>query len=239
VYKKDSEKEQALWLHYQDGQSNSEADLVNHYMPFAQMMAKKQYKLLGFSQRDFDDFMQNAYMGLMDAIPRFDKSNGADFHTYASIRIKGAILNGIKQLSEKSQYYAYIKRVQSERFESIARSHNITGKDSLINIGEFIIELAYSHLLEGLVPDQLSIIEVKETPYDICQLQQTQQAMAKYLQRLPDRERQVLTWHYFEYFTFQEIADLLGVSKGRASQLHHQALQRLRDYCSNSPELLA
>lgn len=236
MFKKDPIKEERLWQEFRTKSEDSSA-LVEFYMPFAFMMAKKQYKLLGFSQRDFDDFYQNACIGLMDAVSRFDDKNGAEFYTYASIRIKGSILNGLKQLSEKNQYYSYLKRIESERTHSIIE-HNRLKNGSLDDIGNLIVELAYSHLLEDMYIEP-TVSNGHPTPYSSCQLQQTQKVMRQYLQRLPSRESDILKWHYFEFFSFQEIADLLSISKGRVSQLHHKALKTLEQYCSATPELIA
>lgn len=236
MFKKDPIKEELLWREYRDSGVSIDA-LIEFYMPFAHMMAKKQYKLLGFSQRDFDDFNQNACMGLIDALSRFDESNGAEFYTYASIRIKGSILNGIKQLSEKNQYYSYLKRIQVERTNSIIENNKLNDA-TLVDVGQLIVELAYSHLLEEMNFEP-TVPDTHPTPYDTCQLQQTQKVMRQYMQRLPERESNILKWHYFEFFSFQEIAELLNVSKGRVSQLHHKALKSLESYCSDTPELIA
>lgn len=236
MFKKDPIKEECLWQEYRTQGQDCSA-LVEFYMPFASMLAKKHFKLMGFNQRDFDDFNQNACIGLMDAISRFDDKNGAEFYTYASIRIKGSILNGVRQLSEKSQYYSYLKRIEAERTSSIIENNKI--KDgSLEDIGQLIVELAYSHLLEEMEYEPSSY-EAQPTPYSSCQLQQTKNVMKQYLQRLPDREASVLKWHYFEFFSFQEIAELLQISKGRVSQIHHKALKSLESYCSETPELIA
>lgn len=238
MYKRDQQKETALWQDYQS--SANPNDLLLHYLPFARMLAKQQFKMLGFNRRDFDDFIQNANLGLLDAISRFEQSQGVDFHAYAAIRIKGSILNGVKLLSEKSHYHAYMKRIQSERRDSIVIQNSSQKSDSLEGLGQLIVELAYSHLLEELVEGEAaSAIVEKDTPYETCQLQQAKLTINKYLKRLPEREYHVITWHYFEFLSFQEISDLIGVSKGRISQLHHQALRRLHTLCAQTPELIA
>lgn len=237
MYQRDAEKEEALWHQYWLSDQKDSSSLLQHYMPFASMLAKKQFKLLGFEQKDFDDFIQNANMGLLDAICRFDKNNGADFHIYASIRIKGSILNGIKSLSEKSQYHAYMKKIHSERRDSIVEHSDKTNTEV---VGQLIVQLAYSHLLEELVEEgESEVLDAKESPYETYQLQQAKQVLGQYLKRLPEREQDLITWHYFEFMSFQEIAELFSISKGRVSQIHHQALQRLHTFCSKTPELIA
>lgn len=202
-------------------------------------MAKKQYKLLGFTSGDYDDFLQNASIGLIDALEKFDITKGIEFLGYASIRIKGEILNGIRQLSEKNSYYAYTQRVKQERIDAIVEENRVSGKyESVEQVGSMIVEIAFSHMLEEMV-DQGVEIKVPVTPYQICKLSELKHSIAQYIERLPDKEKSIIKWHYFEWMTFQEISELLGLTKGRVSQLHHKGLQRLKVLSLDQRELIA
>ena len=235
----DIEKEQALWGRYQDGVCDAFQELIEYYHPFAEMMAKKQYKLLGFTSRDYDDFLQNASIGLMDALSKFDGTKGIEFLAYASIRIKGEILNGIRQLSEKNSYYAYTQRIKQERIDAIVEENEAHEKGSNVEqIGSMIIELAFSHMLEEMVEYGVQV-KAPATPYQICKLSELKHSIAQYIERLPEKEKSIIKWHYFEWMTFQEISDLLGVTKGRISQLHHKGLKRLKALSLDQKELIA
>lgn len=235
----DVEKERSLWGRYQNGDGEAFRGLVEYYHPFAVIMAKKQYKLFGFSNGDYDDFLQNASIGLMDALHKFDNTKGVEFLAYASIRIKGEILNGLKQLSEKNSYYAYVQRIKQERIDAIVEENEMTGKNAgLEQVGSMIIELAFSHMLEELVEFGVEI-RVPATPYQICKLSELKHSIAQYIERLPDKEKMIIRWHYFEWMTFQEISELLGVTKGRVSQLHHKGLTRLKELSLDQKELIA
>lgn len=235
----DVEKERSLWDRYQSGDGEAFRRLVEYYHPFAAIMAKKQYKLFGFSNGDYDDFLQNASIGLMDALHKFDNTKGVEFLAYASIRIKGEILNGLKQLSEKNSYYAYVQRIKQERIDAIVEENEMAGKNAgLEQVGSMIIELAFSYMLEELV--ELGVeIRVPATPYQICMLSELKRSIAQYIERLPDKEKLIIRWHYFEWMTFQEISELLGVTKGRVSQLHHKGLTRLKALSLDQKELIA
>jgi len=235
----DIEKEQSLWDRYQNGDGEAFGGLVEYYHPFAEIMAKKQYKLLGFTSGDYDDFLQNASIGLIDALEKFDPIKGIEFLGYASIRIKGEILNGIRQLSEKNSYYAYTQRVKQERIDAIVEENRASGKyESIEHVGSMIVEIAFSHMLEEMV-DQGVEIKVPATPYQVCKLSELKHSIAQYIERLPDKEKSIIKWHYFEWMTFQEISEMLGLTKGRVSQLHHKGLRRLKVLSLDQKELIA
>ena len=230
MYIRDIEKEHLLWGQYKKDPGTLPT-LVCHYAPFSKMLAKKQFKLYGLLASDFDDYEQNAHIGLIDAISRFSDESGADFHTYATFRIKGEIINGLKSLSEKAQYHNYLKRAQNDRIESVVEGGSGKNIGSVTDISQLIVELAYSHLLEETdIEASIDASKKPSTPYDTYQLQELKRAIKYFVKRLPDREEQIISWHYFEYLSFFEISQLLNISKGRVSQLHHQALGRIRVY---------
>jgi RNA polymerase sigma factor FliA len=169
---------------------------------------------------------------LLEAIDRFDPRIWTRFETFASHRISGAILSGVETLSEKQQQIAVRKRVRAERAKSLAdgaKSKAATeGVDALKLLADVAAGLALGFLLynPGLYLDGDSASG--DTPYERLEVVQLRQRVTALVGRLPTPERKVIHAHYFQHLPFEEIAQQLGLSKGRVSQIHHAALQRLR-----------
>src|SRR5215510_6911182 len=80
--------------------ARTRSELIEHYMPFAKMIAAKVYGMSGAHASNFDDYLQYARVGLIEAVDRFDAARGVSFEAYAVHRVRGAVLNGVSQESE-------------------------------------------------------------------------------------------------------------------------------------------
>jgi RNA polymerase sigma factor for flagellar operon FliA len=167
----------------------------------------------------------------MESIDRFDPSREASFPTYATYRIRGAILNGIEHASEHTAQREHRRRVRSEErlISARERAGGEDEKDALSEMVDVTIALALGYVLEdsGL---WRSLDEDSESdPYKSYEFKRLRERMGLIVQALPEREQAIVKYHYFEHMEFIDIGELLGLSKGRISQLHSRALRLIRE----------
>src|SRR5471030_786211 len=101
-----------LWHAWNDeGQPIARERLIENYLPFARMMAAKSYGMRHSNEFEFDDYLQFATVGLIEAIDRYQPNSTALFTTFASKRITGAVLDGVERLSDRQQQISSRQRV--------------------------------------------------------------------------------------------------------------------------------
>lgn len=253
------EGEAALWLRWREqGDGAGRAALIEHYLPYARMLAAVSFKSRYHDGVEFADYQQLACIGLMEAVDRYDPGRGAHFRTYATHRIRGAILSGLERFTETGQQAALRKRLERDRLEAAAVSAGMvpegdpepaspagTGRSAqelLACLAEIGIGLALGVLLEGT--GMIGSEEPGDAPQDLSpeviyfrkREQQHWQALLRDLvQRLPEQERRVIRCHYLHGMPFDEVACLLDVSRSRISQLHRRGLARLREALAQAP----
>lgn len=223
------DKDMKLWKSFvYNNDETARAQLIARHMPLAKYLASVIYKNRTDDDVCYDDYLQYANMGLIEAIDNFDISRNVPFGSYASYRIKGAILNGISKFSEKRDQLAMRKRLEKERVESIASSENHT----FLELVDAALGLAISYILSDTALIQNENVYNEDLPYQQENLSRLNRDIRKMLQLLNKIERFVITKHYFEHKKFVEIADALKITKGRVSQVHKTAIQKLRIYVS-------
>ncbi|HSY29558.1 MAG TPA: sigma factor, partial [Burkholderiaceae bacterium] len=98
-----------------DRNVDARSRIIESYLPFTRMMAAKTYAKRTCSELEFQDYLQYATIGLVEAVDRFDPNRGVKFETFSATRITGAILNGIDSLSEKQQQVGARRRAIAAR----------------------------------------------------------------------------------------------------------------------------
>jgi RNA polymerase sigma factor for flagellar operon FliA len=222
----------ALWQAYRHGRDESlRQRLVGRYLEFARMLAARMYARRTYEGLEFDDYLQFARLGLMEAVDRYDDGLGAKFETFAAHRINGAILNGIATYSEVQEQVAARRRIDAERIEGLHGDAPDRADPAALfaYLADLAVGVAVGLALEGtgMVQDAAAMYGVQ--PYDGLALRQLRARLKEALAALPERQRKVLSWHYLEQRPFDEIGAALGVTRGRVSQLHKEALASLRE----------
>jgi len=234
----DPERDRARWLEFVRGRSVALRDeLVDRYLNLAKIMAARLYQRRVDNSVSFSDYLQYARVGLVEAIDHFDPEREVPFEAFSSYRIKGAILNGLASESEVAAQRAFWSRRARDRFESI-KDHEVQGdrRATLEELVNLTMGLALSHIVEH---DDGELIDesLAANPYAVTELAQLKRAVRSMLPSLPERERELIRRHYDELVEFQQIAAEWGVTKGRVSQVHAQALQRLRQLLRLAPRM--
>lgn len=219
----------ALWARWTIQRRSGDRELlVNAYTVLVRRCAARCFARRVGHELEYADFVQFGMVGLLECIDRFDPDRGARFETYATYRIEGAILSGISSLSELQQQVDARRRVLRERNQSLlsgAESHG----SALERLAEVSIGLALGFALEdsGLYEDGEAA--TPDNAYSRVEMTQLKLRLAELVQRLPEQQRAVIDWHYFQQVKFEDIAVSLTLTKGRVSQIHHSALRGLRE----------
>lgn len=226
--------EQRLWRDFKEqGSQEARNLLIDHYLPLSRKIAKILYAKRGGLEVEFVDYSQESAQGLIEAIDRFDPTRGVAFETYAAVRIRGAVLNSLTAMSEKYAQLGVRKRLRQERVDSLTEQmHERTRtRDSFRELADLAVGLAISYMLEGtgLVSVETSPLAGGRDAYSSIEQRQLADSLRRLVEALPDRERRVVFYHYYQGLSFTHIAEMLGVSKGRVSQVHSQALQLIRE----------
>ena len=211
--------------------------LIARYIGLARIIAATLYGTRSDDTVSFDDYLQYARVGLIEAIDRYDSLRGTSFETYSSYRIRGAILNGLSRETEVRAQRGRRSVRLTEREHSLAGPMFVNPESaSLDDFVNFTVDLAVGFVLEdGLVTccDE----SPAANPYMQAEVSQLQVRVREFVEQLPPRERQVLKAHYYDQREFQDIAATLGVTKGRVSQLHSRAVARVRERLSARPKI--
>ncbi len=228
------------------------SQLIRDHMRLVDLVVERMVpQVPSFMNRD--DMKSAAMEGLIDAANRFDSTKGAQFKTFAEYRIRGAILDEMRKLDwfSRSMREKQTKLAQTmlrlerqlgrspeedEMAEAMDMSldeyHDLLAKVS--HLGCVSLHEALDHTDEGR--NFLDMLEDTSgpTPMELIENQEISHLLADLLEELAEKERLVIALYYYEELTQKEIAEIIGVSEGRVSQLHSQALLKLRVKLLNS-----
>jgi RNA polymerase sigma factor for flagellar operon FliA len=202
---------------------------------------------------DQQDLMSAAIIGLITAADRFDPSRGIQFKTYAEKRIKGTIMDELRSLDwlPRTLREKY-KRLESEfsKLEQKLRRNPNSEEIALamgMELGEYFQLLEEVHTLSFISLDDfqedddgtpfglLDFLEDNsaENPQNQMMARQLVQSLGDAIEQLPEKERIVITLYYYEELNLKEIGEVLSLTESRISQLHSQAVLRLRTKMKN------
>ncbi|HEV7913041.1 MAG TPA: sigma-70 family RNA polymerase sigma factor [Albitalea sp.] len=206
--------------------------LVVAHLPLVRIIAARLYRMRWNQSVEFDEYCQMGAVGLVEAARRFDPSRGAEFGTFASWRIGGAILNGLARSTELHQQIASRKRLVDSRTASLAEDgatvQDASLEAALARLAKVAVGLAVGFMLEGTGMFDDGQAVTRFDGYASIAVRQLRTRLRTAVAFLPWQERRVLEGHYFQQQAFVEIADDLGLTRGRISQIHKSALERLR-----------
>lgn len=214
--------EAELWRRIRNGDDAGAVDqMLRHYGGWAAAIARNIHRRVPAYAVDCDDFVQNARLGLLEAMLRFDPERGVPFPAFAKPRVRGAVFNGLRAiLGERPR--AVSDPLYDERLALLVDD---APENSVDRVVDAILGLGTAFLLGA---------EEDHDPCAYAGRADTQRRMRACVARLPDRLRQIVEAHYFQHVPFVDIAAAAGLTKGRISQLHGQALRELRELLRDS-----
>lgn len=190
-----------------------------------------------------DDLIQSGMIGLIEAAKNFDGSKGASFETFAGIRIRGAMLDEMRRGDWTPRSVHRNARLIAETIAELEAAYGRDIKDSEVAEKLDISLDEYHHMLSDISSGRIIGIEdlgvsedalVTSGDTDCDHLYESQasesfhQDLAKTISSLPEREALVLSLYYNDELNLKEIGAVLNVSESRISQIHSQALVRLK-----------
>lgn len=234
----------ALWMQYRQNKDKAIRDrIIEHYLPLVNIIAGRLAISLP-SNIDKDDLISSGFFGLMDAVDRYDYSRGNKFQTYAGVRIRGSMLDYLRSkdwisvsLRQKIKKYeslvgelearlgrsASSKEIAEEMGITMEQLHELEMQlnvSTVIPLDDFVrVEKPSSNVVD--YSNSVEFIELKET-------------LAVALDRLPEKERLVISLYYYEELTMKEISLIMHLSEARICQLHTKAVMRMRGFLSQS-----
>ena len=236
-----------LWEEYHKNKSaDIREQLILEYAPLVKLVAGRLSMYLGFNV-EYDDLVGYGIFGLIDAIDKFDLMKDVKFETYASLRIRGAILDQIRKMDWIPRTIRQKQKKIDAAIREIEKEGGHVATDAEIAAKMQISEDEYANWqnqmkVTGVVSlnefmDQGSDIpEDSENrssgfvkPEEAIEKEELKKMLAQSLELLTDKEKKVILLYYYEELTLKEISQVLEVSESRVSQLHTRALQKMRE----------
>ncbi|MDE7188004.1 MAG: FliA/WhiG family RNA polymerase sigma factor [Lachnospiraceae bacterium] len=241
-----------LWEEYAKAKSPEVREkIILEYAPLVKVVAGRLSMYLGYNV-EYEDLVSYGIFGLIDAIDKFDFLKDVKFETYASLRIRGAILDQIRKMDwiprtirqKQKKIDTVIRDIEikygrSATDEEIAAGLGITGEEYLDWQSQMKITnvVSLNEFLEqgSEVPNEAN--QGRSTQFDspeaVLERDELKKILVEALELLTEKERKVIVLYYYEELTLKEISNILGVSESRISQLHTRALQKMRGKMGN------
>ena len=236
-----------LWEEYAGTRSPEIREkIILEYAPLVKVVAGRLSMYLGYNV-EYEDLVSYGIFGLIDAIDKFDCMKDVKFETYASLRIRGAILDQIRKMDwiprtirqKQKRIDAAIKEIETQSGrsatdEEIATLLGITDEEYLDWQSQMKITnvVSLNEFLEqgSEVPNEAGSTKSAafDSPEEILERDELKKMLEQALELLTEKERKVIVLYYYEDLTLKEISNILEVSESRISQLHTRALQKMR-----------
>lgn len=196
-----------------------------------------------------DDLISAGVIGLMDAIEKFDPSRNIQFKTYASFRIKGAMLDELRSQDwvprSVRQKSAVLERIYAEieqregrpaTDEEVAEAMNV-GIEEFYDLlsrvrGVSLVPMDFGDEEDCPVYDRRVLesvtMDVEENPLGILKKKELKEVIVRAIEQLPESEQKVVSLYYYNELTMREIGRVLEITESRVSQIHTKAMLRMR-----------
>lgn len=248
-------KQLELWKQYSEIKDPAIREkLIIEYSHLVKYVAGRLNIYFG-SNVEYDDLVGFGVFGLIDAIDKFDLSKGVKFETYASLRIKGSIIDSIREMDwvprSLRQKNKELEKVYWEIENELG--HSASDKEVADKLGISLDEF-YKLINDVNVSSMVSLEEFLEQNYEIgvdlpslskedkpenyIEVVELKGILTEAIDKLPEKEKTVISLYYFEELTLKEISAIMKVSESRISQLHTKSILRLRGKLGRHRSLL-
>jgi RNA polymerase sigma factor for flagellar operon FliA len=206
----------------------------------------------------FEDLLHAGIVGLIDAMHKYDAGKNVRFASYAKFRIRGAILDSLRDMDWSPRDLRRKARRLEDTMQKLQSElgHSASEPELAAAMGMSLEE--FQHMLDEIRGLEIGSLQVEsfedgretdlsenlagpagQDPLTLCMQQERKQRLADAIAQLPEREQQVLALYYQEELTMKEVGAVLGVGESRVSQIHSIAVARLQAALSNTSQPVA
>ncbi|MBE7703225.1 MAG: FliA/WhiG family RNA polymerase sigma factor [Cyanobacteria bacterium SIG28] len=241
-----------LWRRYFDDHNNKALrdELILQYIYLTRYVVGR-VKVALPPSFSFEDISSYGIEGLIDAVEKYTPKMGARFETYALVRIRGNIIDKVRSQDflprSVRKKIRDVKEAQEELKRQFGRSATNTEIANYLGIEKEKVEqlLADDTVVtsiydkKGAADGDIEIIDTIEdssnlAPHEELEKKDVKKELEEALKRLPERERTIMVLYYHENMTLKEIGDTINISESRVSQLHAQAIMKLKNLLSEN-----
>lgn len=251
----DDTKKNKMWEEYIKTKSDKlREQIIVEYVPLVKLVAGRLNMYLGYTV-EYDDLVGYGVFGLIDAIDKFDYGKGIKFETYASLRIRGSILDHIRKMDwiprsvrqKQKQIEAAFAKLEKEKgtelkdkdiaeelgisLEEYRDWESLTNISNIASLDEFMEQGTENGVKEFRNNSYLE-------PEESMDKEEVKRMLMEALELLTEKERKVILLYYYEELTLKEVSKVLEVSESRISQLHSKALEKMKKNLGKYFELL-
>ncbi len=240
-------KNKNIWQLYEierDEESKRELkkNIIEQYLNLVKIISGKLYNYYA-SNIEFDDLMGYGVIGLIDAIDKFDYRKNIKFETYASIRIRGSIIDQIRNLDWIPRSIRQKSRLLKDAYDVVEMKLGREPKNfeiaehmgkTLKEIDDLISETSIYNIL-SIEDDfnesykmQLRDNTLEGSPEDFTLHNDSILELEKSIESLSEREQLIINLYYYENITYKEIGEVLNISESRVSQIHSKAIMKMK-----------
>ena len=234
-----------LWKDYQKKPTRElREQLIIEYSQLVKLVAGRLSMYLGYNV-EYDDLVGYGIFGLIDAIDKFDADKNVKFETYASLRIRGSILDQIRKMDWIPRT---VRQRQRKLDEAVKQIEAQTGRNASDDEIAQVLGISPDELLNWQsqlkVSNLVSMTEFEENgtepamdttynshftqPEEVVEKEELKKTLVEALDALTEKERRVIELYYYEEMTLKEISKILEVSESRVSQLHTKSLTKMK-----------
>lgn len=234
-----------LWKDYQKKPTRElREQLIIEYSQLVKLVAGRLSMYLGHNV-EYDDLVSYGIFGLIDAIDKFDADKNVKFETYASLRIRGSILDQIRKMDWIPRT---VRQRQRKLDEAVKQIEAQTGRNASDDEIAQVLGISPDELLNWQsqlkVSNLVSMTEFEENgtepamdttynshftqPEEVVEKEELKKTLVEALDALTEKERRVIELYYYEEMTLKEISKILDVSESRVSQLHTKSLIKMK-----------
>lgn len=226
--------------------------IVLQQMPQVRYIARRIHEHLP-QHIPFEDLVNAGIVGLIDALNKFDSEKNVKFASYAKFRIRGAILDSLREMDwsprdlrrKSRQIDSVMQKLQTEMGRAVsepelAKAMGLSLKElhQLLNEirGLEVTSLPVESNADGQETDLEQNIAgpPDEDPLTLCMAGESRERLEKAIAKLPEREQQVLMLYYQQELTMREVGELMGIGESRVPQIHTLAVKHLRETVGSS-----
>jgi RNA polymerase sigma factor FliA len=222
--------------------------IIEDFLPIIRHLAYKVSR--GFEDDSVtEDLISSGVLGLLEAMEKYDASRGIKLNTFAYLRIRGAMIDELRKRdwfprsarSKAKKLEEVIRKLESKlgrypREEEVAKELKMSLEDYLDMLKDFgnlsILSIEDVSELSGMDKEGIIrfVVEDGASPEKCAELSEMESILGMEIDRLPEKQKIVLSLYYYEDMNMKEIAQTLGITEARVSQIHSQAILSLRSH---------